>query len=94
MKDAERIRQESMEHFGFGIPSMKKARICKGCGRVASAAQAYCKVCGSKLPEETVYEQYRAMHRSCPACGTVLTRSYGYCPQCGTKQTEQTTKLH
>lgn len=89
MKDPEQIRQESMAYFGFGIPSMKIARICKNCGNIASAKQAYCNSCGSKLPEETVYERYSAMHRSCPSCGTVLTRSYGYCPQCGTKQSEQ-----
>lgn len=94
MKDPERIRQESMEHFGFGIPSMKKARICNHCGKVASAKQAYCNSCGSKLPKETVYEQYRSMHRSCQNCGTVLTRSYGYCPQCGTKQSEQTMNIN
>ena len=94
MKNPDRIRQEGLEHFGFGIPSMKKARICKHCSRIAWAKQACCNSCGSKLPEETVYEQYRAMHRSCPACGTVLRHSYGYCPQCGTKQPEQTININ
>ncbi len=86
MKDLEAIRQESLEQLGFGILSMKNARVCKSCGSIASASQSYCRVCGNKLPEETVYEQYRSMHRSCPTCDTVLTQSYGYCPQCGTKQ--------
>lgn len=94
MKDVEWIRQESMEYFGFGIPSMKKVRICKRCGKVASANQSYCNSCGSRLPEETVYEQYRSMHRSCPACGTVLTQGYSYCPQCGTKQLEEIIKIN
>lgn len=94
MKDLEAIRQESLEQLGFGIPSMKKARICKSCGKVASVKQSYCNACGSKLPEETVYEQYRSMHRSCPTCDTVLIRSYGYCPQCGTKQSEQAMNMN
>ena len=86
MKDLEAIRQESLVHLGFGIPSMKNARICKSCGAIGSAGQNFCNTCGQPLPEETVYQQYRAMHRHCGECGTVVAESCGYCPNCGARQ--------
>lgn len=94
MKNAECIRQKSMEHFGFGVAAMKNTRICRNCGKAVSAELSFCETCGSRLPEETVYARYRSMHRSCPTCCTALAQSYRYCPQCGTKQSEQIMKIN
>ena len=39
--------------------------------------------CGAALPNETLYDFYRARHRCCPGCGVVVTDVAVYCPECG-----------
>ena len=79
----DKLRQEDMEHYGFGPVSMKKRKVCTFCKGITSASQPFCKECGHILPKETMYQLYSRMHKTCSVCGTVLTDAMQYCPQCG-----------
>ena len=81
----EYIRQENMERYGFGTNIMRNIRICPECGIPAAASERNCQECGSKLPRETLFQQYKKRHRSCPHCETVVTETAQFCPECGTR---------
>ena len=81
----ERIRQESMEQYGFGPEAMKKVKVCTKCGQPSPSDRQFCTECGHRLPDKNLYEVYKERHRCCPHCDTVLSDTMGYCPQCGTK---------
>lgn len=81
----ERIRQESMEQYGFGPNAMKKVKVCTKCGQPSPNAQQFCTTCGDQLPDKTLYDIYKERHPCCPKCDTVLSDGMDYCPQCGTK---------
>lgn len=77
------IRLQNMEEFGFGPAAMKKIKKCAVCGRIASAANQYCRECGNVLPTVTFYDFYKTLHRVCPACDAVPPDDAEYCPVCG-----------
>ena len=68
----------------MGLEAMKRRKVCRVCGRGASAERKACPDCGAPLPNETLYDVYKAMHLYCPCCGEVVTDDAAYCPQCGT----------
>ncbi len=84
----ESIRLQSMEELGLGPTAMKKIKKCPKCGEASPAENDYCRECGSRLPETTVYEFYKSLHRVCSRCGTVVNEKTVYCPQCGEKLTD------
>ena len=87
MMDAQqldRIRQESMDYFGFGPRAMKRIKVCAHCGAMSPSTQWFCRACGKRLPRDTLFQLYKNRHKSCPTCETVVASSYHYCPQCGT----------
>jgi len=79
----DRIRQESMRHYGFGNEVMMRIKICEECGAIASIDQTFCKECGTKLPSHSLYEVYKERHDVCPHCDTILAENTFFCPQCG-----------
>lgn len=79
------FRIKNMEDLGFGPKAMKSIKVCKECGIVASSKNTICRNCGTELPNESVYHQYKKMHSYCFACDTVVPHNAHYCPQCGGK---------
>lgn len=80
----DRIRQESMDHFGFGPRAMRRCKVCAHCQTMSPASELFCRECGRRLPRDTLYQLYKSRHKSCPACDTVVSAAARYCPQCGT----------
>ena len=83
------LRKDVLEHFGFGTKNMKRFKICPCCGNAQAAKNKFCKVCQTKLPEETVFDIYKAKHRCCTKCENVLPNDAEYCPMCGAKQNNE-----
>ncbi len=81
----ERIRLESMEHLGFGVQAMKRIKVCAKCGNPSPTNQQFCKECGSRLPDKTLYDEYKERHQTCPNCDAVMHDESLYCSQCGTR---------
>ena len=81
----EHLRQVNMEQYGFGPNIMKRIRICGECGCPSESGKENCLFCGVRLPQETLYEQYKRRHPVCPRCDTVLAGYMQFCPQCGAK---------
>ena len=81
----EYLRRENMRECGFGVDAMKDIRICTECQNPSPSGEAYCRECGCKLPDKTMYDIYKERHTVCPACDTVIARDSEYCPQCGRK---------
>lgn len=82
-KQIDKLRQESMDYFGFGTEAMKKVKVCSHCGQTAPTDQRFCKECGHRLPENTLYQSYKERHKFCPHCETIVADNVHYCPQCG-----------
>lgn len=80
----ERVRRESMQHYGFGIEAMKDIKICSACGEMVSAVRVLCE-CGAPLPELTLYQEYVKRHRQCQGCETIVNQDAHFCPECGMK---------
>ncbi len=76
-------RLKLMEHYGFGTESMKKIKVCKKCGMSALSDEKFCNLCGTRLPMETLYQQYKERNHFCMKCGTVVSSKKRFCPQCG-----------
>ena len=89
LRQYERVRQEGMRHFGFGIDAMKGIKICSECGEMMCSKFDTC-TCGAPLPKENLYEIYLKRHLHCTECGTVVSRETQFCPECGTKLQEPT----
>ena len=83
----DRIRQESMDHFGFGPRAMARIKVCTRCGTMSPSDRRFCRACGKRLPRDTLFQLYKSRHKSCPACETVVATAARYCPQCGTALT-------
>ena len=84
MKMIEKIkRKNALFQFGFGADVMKTTTVCTKCNSMESVSNKLCSKCGSKLPRASLYDYYRAQHRSCPDCDSVLSESMAYCPKCG-----------
>ena len=83
------LRNDVLEYFGFGTKNMKRFKICQCCGNVQTAKNKFCKACQTKLPEETVFDIYKAKHRCCTKCENVLPNDAEYCPMCGAKQNNE-----
>lgn len=76
-------RLKLMEYYGFGTAAMKRIKICKRCGMSALSDEKFCNSCGTRLPEETLYQQYKERNHYCTKCGTVVFSKKRFCPQCG-----------
>lgn len=79
------IRLENMRELGFGTDSMKQLKICTACGKMSPHTEAFCRECGRRLPEKTLYDIYKERHTVCLSCETVVSQDSEYCPQCGKK---------
>ncbi len=72
-----------MEQYGFGVDAMKRIKVCTFCAAAMDAEATDCSECGSRLPAQTLYEVYRARHKSCPQCERVVADEAEFCPICG-----------
>ena len=81
----EKTKNLQLELYGFGPNAMKKTKVCKSCGGLASARAMICGQCGAGLPFATLYDSYKRRHPCCPYCSTVLTANAKYCPHCGSR---------
>ena len=81
----ELLRQQNMEHYGFGPSAMKKICVCTHCGTPSQIEDHFCVECGYRLPNKTLYDLYRERHKVCSVCDTTLTEDMEFCPKCGTK---------
>ena len=79
----ETIRQLNMKRYGFGPGIMRNIRICPGCGLPSAVSETHCRTCGTGLPRETLFQQYKKRHKFCPHCDTVVAESALFCPECG-----------
>lgn len=77
------LRRVLLLEYGFGPETLRGRKICPACGRGNGANRTDCMSCGAALPNETLYDFYRARHRCCPGCGVVVTDVAVYCPECG-----------
>ena len=82
-------KKDALEHFGFGTKKMKSFKICPCCRNAQAAKNKFCKVCQTKLPEETVFDIYKAKHCCCTKCENVLPNDAEFCPLCGAKQNKE-----
>lgn len=78
-------RREEMQHYGFGTQAMQQIKVCEACGAMGAANQQFCRDCGAKLPQHTLYDTYRQNSLVCPYCGAVVPHTAAYCPKCGKK---------
>lgn len=83
--EADIIRQESMEQYGFGPQTMKKMKVCISCGYVSATSEKFCRECGAELPIKTLFQCYKEKHKYCKNCQTIVADNTEYCPQCGHK---------
>lgn len=74
---------KELEEYGFGPNVMKKNKVCVECGSVNSAELENCDICGTPLPEETLFIKYINLHKVCSICNCVVKSDANYCPQCG-----------
>ena len=81
----EAIRLENMKELGFGIERMKELKVCTACGKASPHNEAFCRECGTELPQKTLYDIYKERHTVCLHCDTVVARGSEFCPQCGAK---------
>ena len=81
----ESIRQKSMKQYGFGPAVMRGIRVCTECGMPAEASERKCRECGTELPRENLFQQYRKRHRYCARCDHVVADDVQFCPECGTR---------
>lgn len=81
----DRMRRESMAHYGFGPEAMKNTKVCLRCGASAPASARLCGECGARLPRETLFDLYKEAHPYCGKCNTVVSDSAQFCPRCGEK---------
>lgn len=79
-----KIHYNELEEYGFGPNVMKKNKVCSNCGTVVSAELENCNICGTHLPEETLFIKYISLHKVCPVCNCVVKVNANYCPQCRT----------
>ena len=79
------LHRVTLLEYGFGPETLRRRKICLGCGRANSADRTDCADCGARLPEMTLYDLYRSRHRCCPGCGVAVTDVARYCPECGTR---------
>ena len=91
-EQSETARLDYMETLGFGTNAMKQVKVCGTCGVISPVKETVCVSCGSALPAETMYDQYRKRHKSCEQCGTVVPAAALFCPQCGTRLTSKGVK--
>lgn len=75
----------SRENYGFGIRAMDKVKVCPNCGTAAKASERFCGECGTKLPEDTLFQTYKKQSRYCVICDTVVPPAARFCPKCGTR---------
>jgi len=78
-------RLESMHYYGFGLESMKESKVCTHCGKITKAKYLFCRECGKKLPNDSLYQKYKEKHLYCSKCETIVSDTTIYCPQCGHK---------
>ena len=64
----------------YAAQMSQNLKVCPGCSRPASADQAFCPHCGTKLPAETL-----AQGAVCSQCGRQNSPGMKYCQECGTK---------
>ena len=85
----EKARLDYMDTLGFGTNAMKQVKVCGTCGMISPAKESACVSCGTTLPTETMFDQYRKRHKSCDQCGIVVPSEAVFCPQCGTRLTSK-----
>jgi len=79
------LRKENMAHYGFGPDAMKKIKVCRNCAEASDAQQLFCQKCGSRLPEETLFDIYKDEHLTCKKCLSIISKTARFCPLCGEK---------
>ncbi len=87
----ELLRLENMKQCGFGVDEMKKIKVCTTCGNPSHHTEQFCRECGYRLPDKTLYDIYKERHKTCPSCETVVADNSEYCPQCGNKLNDKKT---
>ncbi len=79
----------SPEYYGFGVGIMKQIKVCTRCGASEPSDRYVCSQCGTRLPDQTLFQKYQQMHARCPVCDTVLSEKMKFCPHCGMKQKKE-----
>lgn len=77
------IRKNSLLDYGFGTDAMKGSKVCKNCNSLEPSSNVYCRKCKARLPSTTLYDLYKAQHKSCEKCGAVVSANMQFCPNCG-----------
>ena len=85
MKETTAFDISSPEYYGFGVGIMKQIKVCTRCGESEPSDRYVCSRCGTRLPDQTLFQRYQQMHKRCPVCDTVLTEKMNFCPHCGMK---------
>ena len=44
--------------FGFGPEAMKRKKVCHNCKSICNTEGNFCHICGSVLPDKTLFELY------------------------------------
>ena len=89
MKETTVFDISSPEYYGFGVGIMKQIKVCTRCSASEPSDRYVCSQCGTRLPDQTLFQKYQQMHARCPVCDTVLSEKMKFCPHCGMKQTKK-----
>lgn len=59
---------------------------CPFCGNTISTEDAFCNICGGKLPQKETNRDEIAHEKKCSKCGSTLSETDTFCPICGSPQ--------
>ena len=82
-KELAETRQELRRYFGFGVHKAKEIKVCKCCGAICEAKDAWCINCGEHLSKKNLYEESVEEAEKCRSCKAILNGAEKYCPVCG-----------
>ncbi len=85
----QKIKYKRLDHFGFGPNVMKKLKVCPKCGSLAETNSVFCSKCGERLPDGSLFDVYKSLHKCCSVCDIVIPAGAAYCPNCGKEITNK-----
>ena len=61
-------------------------RTCPFCGNPLSPEDAFCNICGNKIPQPEMIKDESVQKKNCSKCGCALSETDMFCPMCGSPQ--------
>lgn len=77
--------QQKIEANKKQIYTINTANLCPHCGAKISREMAFCRACGSKLPQQQTAAPAAQPGVTCSKCGAVCAAEAAFCMSCGNK---------